>query len=43
MLKETETEQIIGFFVIGNISIVGPGPLPPGYAYAEEYLSTNLW
>ena len=29
MLKETETEEAIGFFVIGGISVGGAGPLVP--------------
>ena len=48
MLKETETEQTIGFVVIifctGCISIRGPGPHdpspPPGNAYAPNI---NIW
>ena len=44
MLEETENEETRLFcqiFVIGRISIVGPGPpgSPPGYAYDFEIIS----
>ena len=40
MLKETETEQTIVFFMtfLSLVAIGGPGPLglPPGYIYAPQ-------
>ena len=42
LLKETETEETIVFFVT-FLSLVGPGPqVSPGYAYGSRFISLKL-